>query len=141
MYHLSVFPANRGVPRPRTVPSVVLSARAFQYSLRIVGFRDHRERLVVEWDSVELSVFPANRGVPRPIQRVHRAVHHPTFQYSLRIVGFRDRDHLPSCLPPLLPFSIPCESWGSATLGRRDSSRIRSISFSIPCESWGSATR
>ena len=65
---------------------------AFQYSLRIVGFRD--------WT------------VARPCATS------PRFQYSLRIVGFRDRNHVHFPLSIREPFSIPCESWGSATLRR-----------------------
>ena len=40
----------------------------------------------------------------------------------------------------LIPFSIPCESWGSATAAREVIRFSTVSSFSIPCESWGSAT-
>ena len=88
------------------------------------------------------------------------------FQYSLRIVGFRDLQILKMNNNTVVPFSIPCESWGSAThyqelsiptpphsfqyslriVGFRDNlvsanSPMRQTSFSIPCESWGSATQ
>ena len=63
--------------------------RFFQYSLRIVGFRDLNVGHVVHL-VFQLSVFPANRGVPR---------HGDTRQDT----------------PVATAFSIPCESWGSAT--------------------------
>ena len=37
------------------------------------------------------------------------------FQYSLRIVGFRDNGISANHLALYNSFSIPCESWGSAT--------------------------
>ena len=90
--------------------------KIFQYSLRIVGFRDRLP-----------GPMPSGREWP--------------FQYSLRIVGFRDMPVLEVTMPPLHPFSIPCESWGSATQMRESTERaIRKAAFSIPCESWGSAT-
>ena len=134
----------------------------FQYSLRIVGFRD--------WNYVfdpratnRLSVFPANRGVPRrahgfryvlvmwsfsiPCESwgsatrfsLRRIRSHSHFQYSLRIVGFRDQGCIDIYSPGYTTFSIPCESWGSATW--RGNVKSREVTpFSIPCESWGSAT-
>ena len=111
----------------------------FQYSLRIVGFCDSDSHRHVQ-PNQKLSVFPANRGV-------------------LRLRGGCGGSFAP------LAFSIPCESWGSATLihNLRVMNRNRlSVfpanrgvlrhrlrwhlipcieSFSIPCESWGSATR
>ena len=111
---LSVFPANRGVPRPTRIATssgrscafsipceswgsatrvfvafVVVNGTIFQYSLRIVGFRDEAvEKAATSGSS--LSVFPANRGVPR----------------RLRDGGVHAK---------AAAFSIPCESWGSAT--------------------------
>ncbi len=38
------------------------------------------------------------------------------FQYSLRIVGFRDNCDLDPWTDDDVTFSIPCESWGSATV-------------------------
>ena len=136
---LSVFPANRGVPRPeRPLPGRCVSStfsipceswgsatllagircthpRPFQYSLRIVGFRDCSYCLHLRSALHKLSVFPANRGVPRQIPSSIRSHQTP---YA---------------------FSIPCESWGSAT--HHDIFRQpHSVAFSIPCESWGSAT-
>ena len=61
----------------------------FQYSLRIVGFRDLPEATRAA-SQVALSVFPANRGVPRPYLDHFPPRGHIDFQYSLRIVGFRD---------------------------------------------------
>ena len=89
---LSVFPANRGVPRLDDESINRYPILNFQYSLRIVGFRDRLSRL------------------PRGDD--------PYFQYSLRIVGFRDVAG--DGVPPRhrAPFSIPCESWGSATIWR-----------------------
>ena len=79
-------------------------------------------------------------------------------------MGFRDLDFLRKMNRPLPPFSIPCESWGSATnshqwqpvhrldfqyslriVGFRDwmwavLAVLALEAFSIPCESWGSAT-
>ena len=111
---LSVFPANRGVPRHALkLVTVAIDAtfsipceswgsatsewshhpewaRAFQYSLRIVGFRDTTMPAITAPTANALSVFPANRGVPR------------------------HTDHRHFC-GLIRPFSIPCESWGSAT--------------------------
>ena len=86
---LSVFPANRGVPRQKMVIVYFMSTIPFQYSLRIVGFRDLSSGAYM-LNQIILSVFPANRGVPRRGTSVR--VHYPSygFQYSLRIVGFRD---------------------------------------------------
>ncbi len=39
-----------------------------------------------------------------------------------------------------MSFSIPCESWGSATSRTPPCCSIITRTFSIPCESWGSAT-
>ena len=157
----------------------------FQYSLRIVGFRDDPAQDLCDqqcqsfsipcesWGSATLydpdrdeftvlSVFPANRGVPRLISCRLKASTVLPFQYSLRIVGFRDVLRF-SMQWGILPFSIPCESWGSATLFWHQDLQKRELSvfpanrgvprqspgkrfiasrttFSIPCESWGSAT-
>ena len=63
---LSVFPANRGVLRPRAQVSASMSGTSiFQYFLRIVGFCDSRKG-VERQANTTLSVFPANRGVLRP---------------------------------------------------------------------------
>ena len=43
-------------------------------------------------------------------------------------------------MPYITPFSIPCESWGSATTWSGWPSWRAGGTFSIPCESWGSAT-
>ncbi len=112
--------------------------RCFQYSLRIVGFCDNH-MIPSPFRRNRLSVFPANRGV------------------------LRLESHL-SILRHVYAFSIPCESWGSATgvdVGTavgvfvfQYSLRIvgfcdyddphaftpADMAFSIPCESWGSAT-
>ena len=77
----------------------------FQYSLRIVGFRDSIVRAVVS----SLLV---------------------TFQYSLRIVGFRDRGDATHIKAKIGTFSIPCESWGSATISNT-SSESRTYSLSV----------
>ncbi len=92
---LSVFPANRGVLRHTLFPKVVPGSSDFQYSLRIVGFCDPRYTHP-SGTGQNLSVFPANRGVLR-----HARVRHS--------------------LDATVTFSIPCESWGSAT--RRGRSR------------------
>ena len=62
----------------------------FQYSLRIVGFRDEFVTQVAQAD-------------PK------------IFQYSLRIVGFRDLIYGSILGSISTSFSIPFESWGSAT--------------------------
>ena len=160
---LSVFPANRGVPR-RSRDAAARKAlgtfsipceswgsatgvppgdghehERFQYSLRIVGFRDSGNGRDGD-----------GRGA--------------SFQYSLRIVGFRDRGVTRGSRSTWTSFSIPCESWGSATeLEAIGSDIVVKLSvfpanrgvprpttfvchliipttFSIPCESWGSAT-
>ena len=118
---------------------LLLPCHRFQYSLRIVGFRDMRRcvmKFVVHFRT--LSVFPANRGVPR-LYTVYY-VENPDifFQYSLRIVGFRDpADSRSTISPYLFQYSL-------RIVGFRDSGSIlfRRIppAFSIPCESWGSAT-
>ena len=112
---LSVFPANRGVLRPAWRGLGRRRTTGFQYSLRIVGFCD-RELQTTESTSKHLSVFPANRGVLRQA-------------LILKIPARQDK-----------AFSIPCESWGSATGCGSPSTRDWLLSFSIPCESWGSAT-
>ena len=64
---------------------------------------------------MKLSVFPANRGVLRPAERLGETKISEAF-------------------------SIPCESWGSATTGFNPLTAGKFTTFSIPCESWGSAT-
>ena len=91
-----------------------LSSKTFQYSLRIVGFRDNSADRC-RFAEHSLSVFPANRGVPR-----------------------RRRPNIPRISSQT--FSIPCESWGSATIPNTIYMHIPNSAFSIPCESWGSAT-
>ena len=61
------------------------------------------------------------------------------FQYSLRIVGFCDMEDVAKIVAVWEAFSIPCESWGSATW-RIHVFTLMTKAFSIPCESWGSAT-
>ena len=87
----------------------------FQYSLRIVGFCDEPGWEDIDVTSLVLSVFPANRGVLRHIPVADLENAGGDFQYSLRIVGFCDlwRGGLDGTV--YAPFSIPCESWGSAT--------------------------
>ena len=91
----------------------------FQYSLRIVGFCDfwpslerYRSSDVFQY-SLRIVGFCDGRCVASPCEffRSH-------FQYSLRIVGFCDMPRHDRSLNHFRPFSIPCESWGSATLGR-----------------------
>ena len=161
--NLSVFPANRGVPRPLTNLQVALEKKAF---------------------SIPCESWGSATGTTSPFH-----VDTFNFQYSLRIVGFRDQKQARLIPLPSLPFSIPCESWGSATdqnpfcphqdtilsvfpanrgVPRPRSGRIHhnllllsvfpanrgvprlkqtrcgglySATFSIPCESWGSATQ
>ena len=80
-----------------------LGKKLFQYSLRIVGFRD-----------------PPIRGL---LQKGTLS-----FQYSLRIVGFRDIPFARSGDVHCPAFSIPCESWGSATLG---TSKVRIPTYDL----------
>ena len=66
VYCLSVFPANRGVPRLSNPGKLPEKKKDFQYSLRIVGFRDFSNpHDAANALAASLSVFPANRGVPR----------------------------------------------------------------------------
>ena len=74
-----------------------------------------------------LSVFPANRGVPRRVRSVAHFLSGHIFQYSLRIVGFRDDLFRSFLYARRITFSIPCESWGSATRRVRHSADIRGI--------------
>ena len=62
------------------------------------------------------------------------------FQYSLRIVGFCDVKARSRPFKHDDTFSIPCESWGSATGNMPRPAVVKTRTFSIPCESWGSAT-
>ena len=116
---LSVFPANRGVPRliatESTSTHVVLafsipceswgSATSVQFLRRgdTVTFSIPCE----SWGSATLSATEMAEGLVK------------NFQYSLRIVGFRDF-FLKMGLKggASSTFSIPCESWGSATSDR-----------------------
>ena len=137
--HLSVFPANRGVLRQYASQhmkrSRILSVfPANRGVLRLIGV-DHQSRDVVafsipceSWGSAtcwkpfrceggeHLSVFPANRGVLRPPEPASRCTGWTSFQYSLRIVGFCDHLFPPFVFVAYMTFSIPCESWGSATV-------------------------
>ena len=112
---LSVFPANRGVLRRTTLtqPRLRISSR-FQYSLRIVGFCDfalHHGGV----RSLKLSVFPANRGV---LRRRTRSTSSPA-SYCLSVFpanrGVLRRPRDSDARAVRNTFSIPCESWGSAT--------------------------
>ena len=75
--------------------------------------------------SCPLSVFPANRGVLRHDRESTKLGLFNSFQYSLRIVGFCDMDVLKKEAATRVPFSIPCESWGSATRRASRASRTR----------------
>ena len=87
----------------------------FQYSLRIVGFRDHSSRHP-RTSPYRLSVFPANRGVPRQETSL-------CFSRIWVILSVFPANRG-------VPRRILARSWG-----------IRCKTFSIPCESWGSATQ
>ena len=138
--------------------------RDFQYSLRIVGFRDYYATLVFpcprrsfsipceSWGSATPRICIRDACDARPFSipceswgsatsfwigcRVGRY----SFQYSLRIVGFRDIYGIRGYHNGVEAFSIPCESWGSATGLDPGRYCFSQTSFSIPCESWGSAT-
>ena len=135
---------------------------AFQYSLRIVGFRDRAQAAGTrrEW---QLSVFPANRGVPR-LSAYAQAYHVHVLSVFPANRGVPRLYSRESGYSPYMAFSIPCESWGSATTSlswdtlftfflsvfpaNRGVPRplgtlgiLGTVEpFSIPCESWGSAT-
>ena len=160
---LSVFPANRGVPRQDLDVFCTNSKLTFQYSLRIVGFRDNG-RITISHRFKKLSVFPANRGVPRLPDTI---LSHPEprtfsipceswgsatirtsgdrdrrfcFQYSLRIVGFRDITRRWTMYTIDVDFQYSLRIVGFRDTGDRFDPVAFLYSFSIPCESWGSAT-
>ncbi len=86
----------------------------FQYSLRIVGFCDTPSAAQNNF-SGNLSVFPANRGVLRLPKRASKLLCPLTlsvFPANRGVLRHRIQMHLPDVSDS---FSIPCESWGSAT--------------------------
>ena len=161
---LSVFPANRGVLRlPEYLPISWVNF-FFQYSLRIVGFCDITTRIQSN-RTISLSVFPANRGVLRQapgtngrgtrsrlsvfpanrgvLRQIYTKIQRPLpWTFSIPCESWGSATPLGPPIDALVrcPFSIPCESWGSATEYVRPFLPSFQIAFSIPCESWGSAT-
>ena len=146
---LSVFPANRGVPRLSVPGRYINIIEAFSIPCESWGSATFLGLYLIKlcapfsipcesWGSAtscthgittkdqRLSVFPANRGVPRLKCFMSMIPGFSPFQYSLRIVGFRDDASTPNGSTLRSSFSIPCESWGSATPG------ISNVMFSFP---------
>ena len=110
----------------------------FQYSLRIVGFCDKPAKIPAPLRRRTFSIPCESWGSATP-RRSFPPTRTATFQYSLRIVGFCDGVWVGVCVGVDVLSVFPANR-GVLRHGMRPKAGMPPSAFSIPCESWGSAT-